>query len=99
MLGPIEHLSNVRVHQLVGRGDAMARLTTVLSRADARGADLLEAIAARQVSTDEAARMAGSGYGALDPDAPLPWDFVRQHFDRPTLRRAYDVMMRRLEDG
>lgn len=59
---------------------------------------LLEALADRVVSPDEAAQIAGASYGAIDPDAPLPWDFVRQHYPRETLRKAYDVMMRRLSE-
>lgn len=49
-----------------------------------------------RVSASEAAAIAGAGHGSLDPDAPLPWDFVRQHYGRDVLRRAYDVMMNRL---
>lgn len=88
----------VPVRWVPGRGDEMARVCTVLARADERGADLLEALALRQVAPDEAAAIAGVGYGALNPDAPLPWDFVQQHYDRATLRRAYDVMTRRLSE-
>jgi radical SAM superfamily enzyme YgiQ (UPF0313 family) len=95
-LKPFEGLPWCRVRQVGGRTDEMALVCSVLARADERGADLLEAMEERRVSADEAARIAGVGYGALDPDAPLPWDFVQQHFDRATLRRAYDVMMRRL---
>ena len=84
------------VSQRGGRTDQMCLVTTVLTRADERGADLLEAINQRRVTPDEAAEIAGIGYGALDPDAPLPWDFIQQHFDRGTLRKAHEVMMRRL---
>lgn len=86
----------LHVRQKGGRTDAAALTCAVLARADERGADLLEAIADRRVTPDEAAEIAGVGYGELDPDAPLPWDFVQQHYPRETLRRAYDVMMRRL---
>lgn len=92
-----EGLAWVPVRQLGGRTDAMALVCTVLARADRRGANLLEALAVRKVSPDEAARIAGVSYGQLDPDAPLPWDFVRQKFGRDVLRKAYDVMTRRLE--
>lgn len=75
----------------------MCLTTTVLCRSDERGADLLEVLAGSdRITPDQAAALAGVGYGALDPDAPLPWDFISQHYDRSTLRRAYDVMMKRL---
>lgn len=91
-----EGLPWCRLRQVGGRTDEMCLITTVLCRSDERGADLLEALAVGKVSAEAAAQIAGVGYDALDPDAPLPWDFVRQHYDRETLRRAYDVMMRRL---
>lgn len=97
-LKPFETLHWCRLRQYGGRTNDMCRITTVLARADERGADLLETLAARRVSPDEASEIAGVGYGALDPDAPLPWDFIRQHYPRATLRRAYDAMMRRLTD-
>lgn len=97
LLKPLERrLTRVRVWQHAGRTDDVAKLTTTLVRADERGADLLEALARGRVTPDEAVRLTGSPYGALDPDAPLPWDFVRQHYGRDVLRRAYDVMVRRL---
>lgn len=100
-LRPLERLAWVGLRQQGGRTDAMALVCTVLARADERGADLLEALAERTVSVEEAERITGTTCGELDPDAPLPWDFVQQHYDRPTLRRAYNVMMARLcgEDG
>jgi len=79
-----------------GRTDPMCLTTTVLCRSDERGADLLEALDDRIVRPDEAAEIAGIGYGQLDPDAPLPWDFVRQWYGPETIRKAYDAMMRRL---
>lgn len=85
-----------RVRQKGGRTDAMALVCSVLARADERGAHLLEALAEGPVTPDDAALLTGSSYGALDPDAPLPWDFVRPHYPRETLRKAYDVMMSRL---
>ena len=42
--------------------------------------------------------MTGVDYRPVDPDAPLPWDFLRTAYPRATLRRAYDVMMARLAD-
>lgn len=89
-------LPRVRVWTHVGRTDDVAKLTTTLARADERGADLLEALARGRVTPDNAVALTGSPYGALDPDAPTPWDFVQQHYGRDVLRRAYDVMMRRL---
>ena len=86
-----------RVRQLNGRTDDMARVCTVLSRADERGALLLEALADGPVPLRQAEAIACSTAGTLDPDGPLPWDFVRQHYPRETLRRAYDAMMRRLD--
>lgn len=88
----------VRVRQLVGRTDDMARICTILARSDARGAALLEELAVRKVAVQEAAEIAGVGDGSLDPDAPLPWDFIATSYPRATLRRAHDVMMRRLAD-
>ncbi len=88
-----------RVRSIGGRTDAMASLCAVLARSDERGADLLEAVADRRVGIDEAQEISGSSLGAIDPDASLPWDFVRQHYDKPTLRRAYDATMRRFTDG
>lgn len=85
-----------RVRSVGGRTDAMALTCSVLARSDARGASLLEALRAGRVTPSEAEAITGSTMGTLDPDAPLPWDFIRQHYDRATLRRAYDATMRRL---
>lgn len=88
-----------RVASVGGRTDAMALLCSVLARSDERGADLLELIATgARVSIETAERVTGSTTGALDPDAPLPWDFVGQHYGRPVLRRAYDAAMRRFAE-
>lgn len=86
----------VRVRQLGGRTDTMALVCTVLARSDERGADLLEVLGERMVSPHDAASIAGTTFGALDPDAPLPWDFVATAYPKATLRRAYDVMVSRL---
>lgn len=94
-----ESYDYVRVRQVGGRTDDVALICSVLARAGERGTDLLEALAARRVTPKEAEQIAGVGCGALDPDAPLPWDFIQQHYDRATLRRAYDVMMSRLRCG
>lgn len=85
-----------RVRSVGGRTDMMALLCSVLARSDVRGADLLEAVAERDVTVIEAERMTGSPTGALDPDASLPWDFIRAHYDQGTLRKAHGAMMRRL---
>jgi hypothetical protein len=99
LLRPWENMPWLRIRQLGGRTDDMALVCSTLARADERGADLLEALALGKVAPTDAAAIAGIGFGALDPDAPLAWDFIRQHYDKPTLRRAYDVMQRRLSDG
>lgn len=96
LMKAFEGMAWCRLRQVGGRTDAAALTCSVLARADERGADLLEAIADRRVDPDEAAEIAGVGHGALDPDAPLPWDFIAQHYPKETLRRAYDVMMKRL---
>jgi hypothetical protein len=88
----------VPVRNMGGRTDDVALICTALARADERGADLLEALAERRVTPEEGEQISGSTMGAIDPDAPLPWDFVRQWQPRETLRRAYDVMMSRLDD-
>lgn len=84
------------VRHVSGRTDTMARMCTVLSRADERGADLLEAIAARDVSPDEAEAICGIGYGELDTDAPMPWEFVRGQYSMEQLRKAYRVVLSRI---
>ena len=86
------------VRSLGGRTDDVALICTALARADERGARLLEAVAERKVSPQEAEALTGSTLGELDPDAPLPWDFVRQWQPKATLRRAYDVMRGRLAE-
>jgi hypothetical protein len=86
----------VSLHQCTGRTDDMARVCTILARSDARGADLIEAAQTCLVSPDVAERITGSTSGELDPDAPLPWDFVVHHYGRDVLRRAYAAMNRRL---
>jgi hypothetical protein len=79
-----------------GRTDQMALVCASLARSDRRGAALLEALEKSRVTPDEAAAISGATHGALDPDAPLPWDWIEHAYPRRTLRRAYDVMMRRL---
>jgi hypothetical protein len=86
----------VRVRQLGGRSDSMALVCTVLARADERGATLLEALSEGAVTPDKAAAIAGTTYGALEPNEPLPWEFIKTAHDRTVLRRAYDVMLARL---
>lgn len=86
-----------RVRSVGGRTDAMAALCSILARSDERGADLLEAIATgERIDPARAMAITGATLGAIDPDAPLPWDFLALHYDRATLRRAYDATMRRL---
>jgi hypothetical protein len=92
-----ERLPWVPVRQLTGRTDDVALVCSVLARADRRGADLLDAIADGRVTPEHAAQIAGVGWGPLDPDEPLPWDFI-EHANRDKLRRGYDVMMKRLSE-
>ena len=94
-----ERLPWIPVRQLGGRTDEMALVCTVLSRSDRRGADLLDALAAGPVTPDQAVKIAGIGYGTIDPGAPLSWDFVKQFYGKDVLRKAYDVMMSRLSSG
>lgn len=98
-LSGLESLSWVRVRHVTGRTDDMARVCSVLARSDERGAALLEALAAGRVTVQDAERITGTTEGALDPDAPLPWDFVRTTHDKSVLRRAYDVMQSRLKES
>lgn len=86
----------VYLTQQGGRTDLMCLVTTILCRSDERGADLLEAMDRGRVLPEQAEAITGATHQALDPDAPLPWDFVAQHYKRDVLRRAYDVMMSRL---
>jgi hypothetical protein len=101
MLRGLERLAWVRVSHVGGRTDAMAQLCTVLSRSDERGADLLEAIAARgrSLTLTDAVAISGATAGQLDPDTELAWDFVRQWRPKTVLRSAYEVMLRRLAEG
>lgn len=92
----VEGLRWVPLRNISGRTDDVALICSVLARADERGADLLEAMATRKVSPRDAEQITGTTMGAIDPDAPLPWDFVHQWQPKATLRKAYDVMMERL---
>jgi len=40
-----------------------------------------------------------ASHGALDLDVRLPWDFIDAPYSRSILRRAYDVILRRLSSG
>lgn len=86
----------VRVRHHAGRTDEVARLCTMLARADGRAVDVLAALGERRVTAEDAGALAGVGWGPLDPDAPLPWDWIEHYYPRSILRRAYDVAMRRL---
>jgi hypothetical protein len=87
-----------RIRQLGGRSDSMALVCTVLARSDERGALLLEAMAEDTVTPEQASQITGAPIGPIDPDAALPWDFIRTQFAKPVLRRAYDVMLGRLSE-
>jgi radical SAM superfamily enzyme YgiQ (UPF0313 family) len=90
-------LAWVKFSQLAGRTDGMAGVCTVLSRSAGEGAArLLEALADGAVTTAQAEEITGASAGPLDPDAPLPWDFIATAHPRATLRRAYDAMLARL---
>lgn len=99
MLAPLEKDSWspwLKVRQLKGRTDEVARLCAVLSRADERGADLIAAMADRRVSAKEAQSIAGATWGEIPLDSPLPWDFVRQWQPKEVLAKAHGAMMRKL---
>mgnify|MGYP000508826753 FL=1 len=49
-----------------------------------------------KVTPEQAASLAGIGFGPLELDAPLPWDFIEGAYTREQLRRAYDVCAARL---
>lgn len=90
----------LKFRQAAGRTDGMAGVCTVLSRsAGEPAARLLEALAAGPVTTARAEEITGTLAGQLDPDGPLPWDFIATAHDRGTLRRAYDAMLARLAAG
>jgi hypothetical protein len=57
---------------------------------------ICKALADGPVSPSRAAEIAGVGHGTLDPDAPLPWEFIDSTYGRDTLQKAYEVMMSRL---
>jgi radical SAM superfamily enzyme YgiQ (UPF0313 family) len=81
-----EDLPFARVHQYTGRTNQMAQITTILSRSDERGVELLEAMGRAEIMSPKAAsELTGATAGALDVDAELPWDFVRTHVTRETL--------------
>lgn len=86
------------IRQLNGRTDDMAKVCTVLSRSDARGVRLLEALGRGKVAPADAVALTGTTYGPIPTDAPLPWECVATKHPRETLLRAYDVMMRRLQE-
>jgi radical SAM superfamily enzyme YgiQ (UPF0313 family) len=90
----------LKFSQLAGRTDGMAGVCTVLSRsAGEPAARLLETLAHRPVTTAEAEKITGATSGPLDPDGPLPWDFIAAAHPKETLRRAYDAMLHRLAGG
>jgi radical SAM superfamily enzyme YgiQ (UPF0313 family) len=85
-----EDFDNIKIIQYVGRTNDMAKICTILSRADERGAVLLEALGGPKIVTvEEAERICGTSFGELDPTSPLPWDFIDSDFPRPILEREY----------
>lgn len=96
-LDGLSSLAWLKFRQHAGRGDQMAAACTVLSRsAGERAAALMETIAAGPVSVALAEQIGGASAGQLDPDGPLPWDFVGHGHGKAVLRRAYDAMLARL---
>lgn len=95
-LAPLSRLDWCRVRHAHGRTDTLARLCALLARSDERGARLMESYADGRVNLEDAEEMTGSTLGELDPDAPLPWDFIETHMQKASIRKAYDVMMERL---
>lgn len=89
----VEHMPWVPIRQQAGRTDGMAKLCTVLARAGRRGADVLDAGIA---TPEHAAELAGVGWGELDPDAPLPWDWIEHHYPRSVLRKGFEALRRQL---
>lgn len=85
------------LRQLGGRTDDMAKVCTTLARSHGEGAVRLLAGLRSKVTPEQAESLAGVGYGSLDPDDDLPWDFIDGAYSRAQLRRAYDVTLRRLE--
>jgi len=80
---------------MTGRTDEMARLCTVLSRADERGSGLLARMADRNVSADEAAELCGVGWGVLPVDASLPWDWIEGWMPKGALARCHKAALAR----
>lgn len=79
-LDRLKTLDRLNVKHVVGRTDAMSKMCAVIGRSDARAVRFFERSA--PMTPDQAASATGSTYGPLDPDDPLPWDFVVTHHDR-----------------
>jgi len=86
------------IEQLGGRTDSMAKVCTVLSRSSGEGALRLLASLRTKVTPEQAEDIAGVGFGPLELEAPLPWDFIDGAYTRAQLRRAFDVCVARLDD-
>jgi radical SAM superfamily enzyme YgiQ (UPF0313 family) len=95
LLRGAESMTWLHVRQQTGRTDEMARLCTVLSRADERGSGLLARMADRNVSADEAAELCGVGWGALPVDASLPWDWIEGWMSKDALARCHKAALAR----
>lgn len=92
-----EDLPFARVNQYTGRTNQMAQITTILSRSDEQGVDLLDAMGGNQmVSVADAERLTGTTAGPLPLDAALPWDFVGAWSSRELLAKVHAAVMRRL---
>jgi hypothetical protein len=84
------------LQQLGGRTDAMARVCTVLARSSGDGALRLISALRSRVTPEQAQALAGIGFGALDVQSDLPWDFIDGAYSKAQLRRAFDVVVSRL---
>ena len=86
----------VQVRHVTGRTDRIAAICSALARADGQAVRLLEACAqGSRMSPAAAELLTGSTARTLDPDAPLPWDWIDYHWNRAALRKVYDATRNR----
>lgn len=78
-----------------GRTNDMARLCTVLGRADERAVDVFEL---QRPSVDDAMAATGATWQTLDPNEPLPWDFAVTPEQRSTWRKRFGWAQAQLEN-
>jgi hypothetical protein len=96
ILAHLRHCSHLQVRHVVGRTDQMARLCTLISRADERAVDLFDALARRRVGLDEARAITGGTWDELPVDVALPWDFIVTWRSKEFLARSWVGVQRRL---